>query len=210
MGKKKITILSIIIIIVGLSGFYLVDKITKNEYNKTYSATADSIKFKTEYEMLNSSSDTGNANVEVSIPEANPIVYSSLTEVIEILEEGTGIIYFGFPTCPWCRNAVPVLLDSAMENKIEKIYYLNPKEYRGTDNPDYNRLLEILDPYLDKNEDGVKTLYVPDVYFVKDGKIVGNNLGTLDSQKDANVPLTKEQRKELYTIYNDFINHLKI
>ena len=44
-------------------------------------------------------------------------------EIFDILD-GTGIIYFGFPECPWCRNAVPVLLDAAEEVGIEKIYYI--------------------------------------------------------------------------------------
>ena len=42
----------------------------------------------------------------------------------------SGVIYFGFPECPWCRNAVSVLLDAASETGIDKIYYMNNRDDR--------------------------------------------------------------------------------
>ena len=54
--------------------------------------------------------------------------------------------------------------------------------------------------YLLENDNGEKTLYVPDVYFVKDGKIIGNHLSTVDSQTDPYTPLTEGQIKELELI----------
>jgi len=182
----------------------------------------DAVKFKEEYESLNCSEEDENCKyLTVEIDDENVIQYSSYEEIFEILESGTGVIYFGFAECPWCRNLVPNMLESAKNAGIEKIYYLNNREDRNTitvedDNSlketqkateNYNKLLEKIDSvssmYRLYGKDGkqIKTeekrLYFPTVLCVKDGQIVGFHEATLDSQKDPRVPLTKEQQKEL-------------
>lgn len=165
----------------------------------------DSEKFKKEYEALNKNDDS----IQMNIPSDNPMIYSNLTEILDVIKNKSGIIYFGFPECPWCRNAVPVLLDSAKQNNVKKIYYLNPKEYRGQNNNQYQELVDILSSHLNEDEDGNKKLYVPDVYFVKNGKILGNNLGTVDSQEDPYIALSETQKSELDNIYTELINKIK-
>jgi len=179
---------------------------------------ADSIKFKQEYEKLNNQDNSyGSSYLEINISKNNLIHYSSYSEVFELLENGSGVIYFGFPECPWCRNLVPVLLDASIEAGIDNIYYLNNKEDRdikkldddgniivekeGTDN--YFKLVEKLESVLESYEgvdEDVKRLYYPTVIFVKDGKIVDSHIGTLDSQTNPMVHLTDEQHKELKDI----------
>lgn len=180
---------------------------------------SDSKKFKEEYEKLNCTGVEDCKYLEVSIDSDNPIQYSSYEEVFKLLEDGTGVIYFGFPECPWCRNLVPVLMDAIEEAGIEKVYYLNNVKDRdlvkyendefvtskeGTDN--YYKLLEeikdVSSDYTVKVDDkeissGKKRLYFPTVLSVKNGEIVGFHEATLDSQTDPSVPLTKEQKEEL-------------
>lgn len=43
----------------------------------------------------------------------------------ELLTDGDGAIYFGFPQCPWCRNAVPVMNEAAEAVNLDEIYYVN-------------------------------------------------------------------------------------
>ena len=50
--------------------------------------------------------------------------YLTEKEAVKLLEKGTGIIYFGFSGCPWCRNLVPILTDLAEELE-EPVYYLD-------------------------------------------------------------------------------------
>ena len=85
----------------------------------------------------------------------------------------------------------------------------NNNNDNNENNEDYNKLITILNEFLTENENGEKTLYVPDVYFVKDGKIVGNHLGTVDSQTNPMESLTEEQKQELLNIYNDLFNKIK-
>ncbi|MBR1718334.1 MAG: thioredoxin family protein, partial [Bacilli bacterium] len=162
--------------------------------------------------------------VHVEINKNNPFVYASFDEVIDTLKNGTGVIYFGFPECPWCRNMVSVLLDAANEMGIDKIYYFNALEMRdikslnedgsikidkaGTD--EYYELISALGDsigaYEGLNDDSIKRLYFPTVVFVKNGKILSSHIGTLDSQTDPYKTLSSSQKNELKEIYMSGIN----
>ena len=215
--KKNVIILSIIVVIALVIAvlFFLLN-------NKGMS---DGERFKQEYEELNDS------HLEVNIDSDNMIKYIGLEEAIDIIKNDTGVIYFGYPSCPWCRNAVPVLLDAASSTSLDTIYYVNAYNIRDVKEIDdgnivttnegdrlYDDLLEvlddILDPYtltLDNGEVidlGEKRLYVPMVLFVKDGEVVSYHLSTVDSQEDPSISLNDSQRDELYNIYLDGINNV--
>lgn len=216
--KKNVIILSVIVVIALVIAilFFLLN-------NKGMS---DGERFKQEYEELNDS------HLEVNIDSDNMIKYISLEEAIDIIKNDTGVIYFGYPSCPWCRNAVPVLLDAASSTSLDTIYYVNAYNIRDVKEIDddgnivttnegdrlYDDLLEvlddILDPYtiIDDNGEvidlGEKRLYVPMVLFVKDGEVVSYHLSTVDSQEDPSISLNDSQRDELYNIYLDGINNV--
>ena len=160
----------------------------------------------------------------MNIDKENPMVYVEFDELIDIIKNDTAVIYFGFPECPWCRNAVPVLLDAAKELGIEKIYYYNAVSIRDKKSIDengniiieeegtkeYKKLVELLYDYLPiydgLNNDEIKRLYLPTVLFVKNGKILGLHTSTVDSQNDPFTKLNNEQYEELKSIYFDYIN----
>ena len=91
---------------------------------------SDALKFKQEYESLNEVRNGEKEYTSITIPDDNPMIYSSYEDIEKIITNGTGVIYFGFPKCPWCRNAVPVLIDAAKEVGLDKIYYFNALEIR--------------------------------------------------------------------------------
>ena len=184
--------------------------------NSRDSVSSNSERFEKEYESLNGKNNSyGGTYLEVEIDDENVIHYSSYEEVFSILEGKSGVIYFGFPECPWCRNLVPVLLEAATDAGLDTLYYLNNRSDRdqkslndngkvvvekdGTE--EYYQLVEklnsVLGEYEGLNDDSIKRLYFPTVVFVKDGKIVDSHIGTLDSQEDPNVSLTDDQHQEL-------------
>ena len=59
------------------------------------------------------------------VPKYNVFVYRDSSEIIKILEHGTGVVYLGFPECPWCQAYVKYLNEVAKEVGIDKIYYYN-------------------------------------------------------------------------------------
>ena len=182
-------------------------------------------RFKLEYESLNGQkTDDGREYMEVNINNDNKIVYADYKTIFDVLD-GTGVIYFGFPECPWCRNAVPILLEAAEESSIKQIYYLNNHDDRdtkvlkdgevitekeGTSN--YNKLLEKLGDkasvYEGLEDKTIKRLYYPTVVFVKNGEITDYIEGTVESQEDPYTALTKDQRQELKDKYKSAINNL--
>lgn len=202
--------LGIIIMMIGIS-------ISTISCNKEKEIITDALKFKKEYESVN--------NNNISIPQDNAIVYSNPTEILSILKK-TGIIYFGYPECPWCRSAVPTLLNTANMVGIDQIYYYNAKEIRDNKHLDeggkiitdkegtqeYKKLIEalkeVLPVYDGLNDESIKRLYFPTVVFVKDGKILGLHVGTVKSQTDPNTLLTKQQEQELSLIYSDYMHQV--
>ena len=210
--KKKIILIVFAFFVVMIAIFL---KAKKVEENKT-----DGEKFKEEYECLNED------HLSVSISKGNPIVYAEIEEIFDLLENKTGVIYFGFPECPWCRNAVPVLLEVAKEEGIDKVYYYNGYEDRdilsldennqiitkkeGTEN--YTKLLQLLDEHLSYYEvsngevtvtSSEKRLYFPTIVFVKEGKIKLVHVSTVESQTDPSIPLNEEQTEELKDIFRN-------
>lgn len=144
MKKRKILIIYIILAL-------LITGCNKNENN-------DSKKIAEEY---------------TQISEYNYFVYRNSEEIIKILEHGTGVVYLGFPECPWCQAYVPILNEVADIEGLEKIYYLNILEDRKNNTEDYQKIVKILEEYLQYDEEGNKRIYVPAVIFVADGEIVG-------------------------------------
>ena len=136
----------------------------------------------------------------------NRIKYIGEEEVIKLLKTGTGVIYFGYSTCPWCRNSAPILIDVVKKNNIDTIYYVDTHKVQFNN---IEELYKILDTYLKEDEDGNKGLSLPDVYVVKNGKIKGHHIGTVESYKNPTKGMNKEQKKELRKIYTDLIKELK-
>ena len=203
-------------------------------YVKLINTNVDAAKFIKEYEELNEKE----GYIKLDIAKDNPIKYADYDKLLEVIDNGTGIIYLGFPECPWCRNALPVLFDAAKENGVETIYYMNIKNERdsyvvedgelvfatdedgneknGTEG--YFDLLKALDKHLtdyvvvfedEEYETGEKRIYAPSVIFVRDGKVLGVHVSTLESQTDPRKPLTDKQYEELYGIYEDYILEMK-
>lgn len=149
-GRTLIAGLLIIIIFVG--GFLAI-KYKENgglQPDDKYVATQDEKDFKEEYESLNGTTRAnGIKNKEISIMEDNNIKYITVAEAAEILDSGSGIIYFGFAACPWCRNAVPALLNAMDSSSLDTIYYVNVR-------PDDDTQKDIRDTYILNNKNKAK------------------------------------------------------
>lgn len=105
----------------------------------------------------------------------NVFKIKTLKESLEMLEGGTGVVFLGFPECPWCQAYAPMLNDLAKEYNIPEIYYTNIKTERGNNSEDYQLTVDLLKDYLQEDEEGNKRIYVPETVFVVDGKIIGSD-----------------------------------
>ncbi len=191
------------------------------------SFTKDEIKFKEEYESLNGKVQNDKKIMDVKIMDDNNISYIDSSEVIDIIKYKTAVIYFGFPNCPWCRNAVPALLDAATDFGLDKVYYANLLDERDQKHLDdegnvvvdkegsknYDEILKLLKDHLGVYEgledDQMKRLYFPTVLFVKNGKVEDIHIGTLNSQKDPYQKLTDKQYRKLKETYKKAIQKVQ-
>lgn len=171
--KKMIfTSLSALLILLVVGGVVLFNKPESKEKGPDNNIT-DAIKFKEEY---------------TKIGDDNIFVYRSIEEIIKILENGTGVVYLGFPECPWCQAYVPYLNEVAKENNISKIYYYNILNDRKENTENYQKILELLGDYAEHDDEGNKRIYAPTIIFVNDGKIEGMDSETAKDTKGFEKP----------------------
>lgn len=106
------------------------------------------------------------------VDKDNVYVYKSINEIINVLSNGTGIVYLGFPECPWCQRYVVYLNILAKEYNVKEIYYYNIKDARSNNTKEYQKIVEILNDLLPYDDNGNKKVFVPTVVFVKNGKVI--------------------------------------
>lgn len=186
--KKKIILILTLILIISL---IIIGVIILNKDSKT-----DSEKFSEEY---------------TSVPVDNVFVYRNADEIINILEKGTGIVYLGFPECPWCQKYVVYLNEVAKKMGVEKIYYFNILNDRKNNTKEYQKIVSLLEIYLDNDEEGNPKVFVPDVTFVVKGKIVGHDNETSQVSEEDGTPdeyWDKEKVSFLKTRLSGLINEV--
>lgn len=126
-------------------------------FRKSETTISDGEKFASEYTKVN---------------KDNVFVYRTGEEVLKILENGNGLVFLGFPECPWCQGLVPIINDIAKESGISKVYYFNIKEDRANNTELYKNMVKLLTGNLRYDEEGNERIYAPSLIAVKDGEIV--------------------------------------
>ena len=110
------------------------------------------------------------------------------------------VLYCGYKDCPWCNSIISIINDVAIEYGTD-IGYLNtrrdPSWSSNLDMEGYDTFTKYFGDYLELDDDGVKHLYVPHIFFVKDGNVVSEHSGTAKGHENASDPLTQEQKDEL-------------
>ncbi len=106
------------------------------------------------------------------VNQANNFIFASDEDIVELFSSGTGLIFLGFPECPWCQKLAPIIDEAARAEGLKKIYYYNIREGRNSNSLTYQELVKKLAPFLKKDEAGKPRIYVPDLTAVKDGKVV--------------------------------------
>lgn len=197
LKEKKLLVIIISVFVILVVGILLIT-LNKDALQGT-AKSPDEVKFKDEYEKLNEEvTEDGKKYPEVKLPENNLIKYSTTKDILNIFEnKEDAVIYFGFPTCLYCRSAIQVLCDTAKNTELETIHYLDVEEK----DENHNKLLNTLGDELVKTDNGKKELVAPLVIFVANGRVVSYNKGTLFSQEDPYTELDASQKEGLSEIY---------
>lgn len=197
MNKKKILLILLIVAYLLIKGVTYAMRETKR---KEKNLTSDSTKFAEEYKMI----DKDGKNID------NVFTYRSTNQIIKVLENGTGIIYLGFPECPWCQQYVYYLNEVAKSKGLEKVYYRNVLNDRKNNTSEYQKVVSLLNDYLQYDEEGNKRLYVPAVIAVKDGKIVGFDDETAWDTKGYKTPADYWKNEDLNALKEKLGNMIDV
>lgn len=199
----------------------------------------DSLKFKEEYESLNgtktSYSDSNYRSVNIS--KRNPFVYSTADDILDMINnKETFYVYFGSSYCPWCRSVIEEAINSSIDNKIDKIYYVDiwdgfhneilrdtyeidsegnvRKTKNGTDT--YYKLLKKFDNVLedytltdDSSREvnvGEKRIFAPNFIYVENGKAKRSTTGISDKQSSSGDKLSKDILRDESKAFDKFFS----
>lgn len=117
---------------------------------------------------------------------------------LEILERGTGIVYFGFPDCPWCQAYVPLLQDAVSSYSDLPIWYVDIQKDREENSEAYQRITEFGKEYFKLDQEGEPRIFVPFVFFVKNGEIImtDDETSVMDEEVTPEEYWTEEKKSE--------------
>jgi thiol-disulfide isomerase/thioredoxin len=168
MPKKKtieknviFNLILVFLILLGTGvGIYVLSQHNTSNVNTPDKTATDAIRFNREYPQVG---------------ENNVFVYRDIEQIISILKGGTGVVFLGFPECPWCQAYAPILNSVAMDIGIEKIYYFNIREDRASNTESYQTIVGLLQDHLDLDNEGRPRIFVPDVTIIKQGTIIGHD-----------------------------------
>lgn len=154
-----------------------------------------------EEETCNSKDDTKTTFNEISFDEA--IQYFT--------QEKSGVLYFEFSSCPWCKEAKPILKKVAKDNGIDIQYVkVRDEEKNRLYTDEQKAIIEpYIQDYMSNNDEGILTLYVPLVLVVKNGKAIDGHEGTLESHDATERKMTDDEKKELTQIYTKLMGEAK-
>ncbi len=152
--------------------------------------------------VLGEDCDTG----ETEEPAASTLMDWPIIEFADSLDyvDATAILFYSFDDCPYCREAIPVL-DELMSEYDYDIYYVHTeRDQREEGNEDYDRIYSYFKDTIENA--GYDSMYMPSVFFIKDGAIVGYHVGTVDSHDPSVAKMTDEEIQELTDIYREYLD----
>ena len=165
-------------------------------YNQSQSTM--STKFQSEYPKLQSD---------------HRFVYAEPAEILKVFEDGDGLVFLGFPECPWCQQLAPIADEAAKAEGLGKIYYLNIRESRTANDEVYQSLVTKLSDHLEKDENGEPRIYVPDVTAFRSGEVVGRFKQESAGEGERVTPSTywtEERRKRGVEQLREVISQTKL
>lgn len=125
----------------------------------------------------------------------------TVKDIDKAIKDGESfVLYCGFKKCPWCNSMIAILNDIAIQYGSDIAYLDTRKDPSWSSNmdiDDYDLFIKYFGDYLDTDTDGKKHLYVPHVFFIKDGVVVAEHPGTAPGHDSASDELTDEQKEAL-------------
>jgi len=142
-----------------------------------------------------------------------------IDEALQLLEDETfdGILYFGFPDCPWCQVAVPIIHEASQQTNTDIFYVSRRHEIRDAEGWEewdiemawwLDEQIEMNWIYDEGGEPYRPNIFVPQVIHLRNGTVIDDHRGTFEGN-DPLIPLTPEQHEGLLEIYTRILSAVK-
>ncbi len=119
-------------------------------------------------------------------------------------EEGTGILFYGYPTCGVCPMVLPSLNEAA-KTVNSQIYYVDLNS-ETINEADMEHFEDLAHDHLYLEDDGTRSFRVPMVVVVINGEIVDSHIGHLGAKGST---LDEGEKAELQSFYEDMFYPFK-
>lgn len=143
-------------------------------------------------DSVTSASETVLSDEYEQLEEDNAFEVIAKEDLKDFIEHGTGILFLGYPGCPWCQAYLPIL-DEVLKAEDMQAYYYNIREDKDEDRDFYDEIAQLLidknatnqDDIVQYDNDGKKVIYMPLTLFIEHGGIKQYNgeTNTLDSDE---------------------------
>lgn len=130
-------------------------------------------------------------------------VHRSPQNTLEKLKnKEAGVYYFGFPTCPWCIELLPVL-DKELKKQNFTAYVVNTRAENYSDRD--NNVLEKF--FIERTDE--KEVTVPFVVAINRKGAIQTHIGTVSTHDAKKREMTVSEKKDLERILFRMINFSK-
>ena len=146
------------------------------------------------FNMIRNNSATSELAEFNSYREDIPYVYASIdTQNIErrFINKETFVLFIGSADDPASDELVPILNETASNCGFSDVNIINVE---GLDIAELNALTDMVTQYYSSEYEGSHFVTTPSILFVKDGTIIGANIGTVDGHNAYYRTLTEEER----------------
>ena len=151
-------------------------------------------------------SNPGNLNTK------SMMVDTTVAEIVEMMKDKkTFVLFASFENCPYCNRLIPYLNDALAKRGVYAGYLdtrKNPEWQNNMEIDDYDLFVRYFGEFLSLDAEGKKHLYTPDLYFVRNGRVVAHHQGVIEGADDPDLPLTSEQEKMLYDLLDECFGQL--
>ena len=112
------------------------------------------------------------------IPSDNMFKYVYATDVLELFDNGTGIIYMGFSSNEWSKYYMKYLYQVLSEHNIKEAYYYDLQKDRSRYTKNYVKIEKELNNFITRFDDNTTRITTPLLVIIKEGKIIYVNNDT--------------------------------
>lgn len=85
-------------------------------------------------------------------------------------------LWLSYPDCSNCQETINEIAGYAREKGIT-LYYFNPKAF-ASNQEEYEKLLDLFDPVLARNDEGERKVFTPELIRFENGEFADHHIGT--------------------------------